>query len=684
MVTLVMTVGVGTSLASATGTQLTNAQKVANSKNWVIQEEQLNGQQPTFAYPLMPLADFTQSNGSFQQTLYRPLYWFGTSTGAIDVNQQESMAKLPVMSNGGRTATITMKSGYKWTNGEPVTSYDVMQFLNLFTAYPTAYGVYGPPVNGVSVTIPDVLASASTPNSTTLVLNLTRAVSAHWLLFNPLSEVTPLPQAWDIQAKGWTSAKPLTSGTAVAKAHGNLATVASSCPTHSYIGDGNKTGPSKTNLKDPNGQATILPKSKLGIAKACQEVVSTMFSFANDNTNYAERSTMTGQLWNIADGPWLLSGFNEAKASMSFVRNPGYGGQLAFAKGLNVTPCQSVTGDCYNKLLAGDLTVGGLPSSFASPITSLSQASHAQTAALAKHYNLVVAPSWSIGYSPLNFRSANTGASEDNAVSGDTTARSALYAQPYVGVALNDSYPVKTIDNQVYNGYAYSTFGPIPPLPSNNFASIKSSPYALSKVSALMTSHGWTLQNYSGSNPGGLSKIWTCTSPGTGKSQCGAGVASGATLTFRVDAITTGDTQAQQTVNLWQGAAASVGINLIINGGTFDQTLAKDTPSSTSWDLYTGSGWIYAPDFYPSGEGLWLTGSGGNSGSYSNATNDKNVLGTLNGSVSLNTYAQYLESAPPVIWNFWTVGLDEIASNVGGFQQQATGYSTPDQWYLKK
>jgi peptide/nickel transport system substrate-binding protein len=682
LVTIAMTAGVGvtTSGAGAAGTP------ASNSKNWIIQEEQLNGQQPTFAYPLMPIADFTQSNGGFQQGLYRPLYWFGTSTGKVDINPAASLAAAPVLSNGGKTATITLKSGYKWSNGEKLDAANIMEFLNLFTAYPTSYGAYGPPVNGTSVTIPDIISSASEPNGPTgltVKINFYSPVSAHWFLFNPMSEVTPFPLAWNIQAKGWTPGSTLTASDAASKAHGNLAVTASSCPTNTFIGNGNTTGPTGSNLTDPNGQPTILPQSAKTVAEACQEVVATMDSFANDTTNYANASTETGKLWGISDSPWKLKTFNEATAAMSFVRNSSYGGPAAYAKGINVVPCQSVTGDCYNLLLAGKLTVGGLPSADAAPITNLSQAPGQQTVALAKNYNLVVSPSWSIGFSPLNFKSANTGATDDSAVSGDTTPRSALYAQGYVARALNDSYPVTLIDTQVYRGYSYSTYGPIPPLPTNTFSTIKASPYKLSLVKTELSANGWTLQSYSGSSAG-LSKVWTCTNPGTGTGKCGAGIGSGATMTFRVDAITQGSTQAQQEESIWQSAAASAGINLIINGGNFDQTIAQDTPSSTKWDMYTGSGWIYAPDFNPSGEGLWLTGAGGDSGSYSSATNDKNVLGTLNGTVSLDTYAKYLEANPPVVWNHWSVGLDEISNKVGGFVPQATGYSTPELWYLKK
>ena len=38
-----------------------------------------------------------------------------------------------------------------------------------------------------------------------------------------------------------------------------------------------------------------------------------------------------------------------------------------------------------------------------------------------------------------------------------------------------------------------------------------------------------------------------------------------------------------------------------------------------------GAGWIFAPDYYPSGEAIFQTGAGSNSGDYSDPTNDANI-----------------------------------------------------------
>ena len=668
----VLTFGLGVGLSTAGATTKVSSPR-ALSKNWTIQLANFAPASPNFIYPMMDAGDFTSSNSTLQLGLYRPLYWFGTATGKVDINPALSLAALPVMSNGNRTATIHMKKNYKWSNGAPVQARDVMEWLNLAAAYPSWWGNYSPPVNGMSLAIPDIVKTATAPNSGTLVLNFYAPVSAHWLLFNPLSNITALPQAWDVMARGWTPGSPYTASSDVSKAGGHFATQAAGCWSTKFIGDGNTTGPTKTYL-DPNGSLTIIHSNEIAMAKKCTEVIATMDSFASDTTNYVNMSTSTGKIWSVVDGPWKLNTWNAATYAFSEVRNPHYGGTAAFAKGINYIPCQSVTGDCYNLLLSGRLTVGGLPSTFASPITSLAQAKYAQIPTLASHYKLQVGYDWAIGYNWFNFTSTQTGAQDDSAMSGDTTPRSALFAQSYITRAMNDAYPAKTIINTAYRGYAYPIFGPIPPYPANTFTSLKSSPYALSKVAGEMDPHGWT-------KVGG---IYTCTSPGTGSGNCGAGIGQGATMTFRVDSASAGDTQGQTALQTWVSAAKTVGINLIPNVGTFTQVIANDTAASTKWDMTTGSGWIYAPSFYPSGEPLFLTGASSNSGSYSNPTNDKNIIGTITGSVSLDKYERYLANNPPVVWDFWVVRLREIAKNVGGYVYPATGYSTPESWYLTK
>jgi len=66
------------------------------------------------------------NNLSFAQLMYRPLYWFGAGAQPL-LNPSLSLANPPTWS--ANTATITLKH-YTWSNGSPVTTADVMFWIN--------------------------------------------------------------------------------------------------------------------------------------------------------------------------------------------------------------------------------------------------------------------------------------------------------------------------------------------------------------------------------------------------------------------------------------------------------------------------------------------------------------------------------------------------------------------------
>ena len=45
-----------------------------------------------------------------------------------------SIANPPVYSNGDKTVTISLKSSYKWSNGQPITANDMLFFIDLVKA----------------------------------------------------------------------------------------------------------------------------------------------------------------------------------------------------------------------------------------------------------------------------------------------------------------------------------------------------------------------------------------------------------------------------------------------------------------------------------------------------------------------------------------------------------------------
>jgi peptide/nickel transport system substrate-binding protein len=92
------------------------------------------------------------------------------------------------------------------------------------------------------------------------------------------------------------------------------------------------------------------------------------------------------------------------------------------------------------------------------------------------------------------------------------------------------------------------------------------------------------------------------------------------------------------------------------------------------------------PDYYPSGETLFLSGSGANSGGYNNAQNDSliNTTLTTNSMQPLDQWQDYLAKQIPVIWQPNGVyELTEITSNLRGVIPQSTTLNlNPENWYF--
>jgi peptide/nickel transport system substrate-binding protein len=150
---------------------------------------------PNYIFPFTSSAYISVSNlNLFQYLMYRPLYWFGTGSQPT-VNTTKSLANLPVWSNGGKTATITLKH-FMWSNGQPVTAQNIVFWLNMEQAVGAVdYGAYTGFPNAQ-------VTSMTVASPTTLVLNLNKAYNQQWFLYNELAQVTPMPEAWDVTASG--------------------------------------------------------------------------------------------------------------------------------------------------------------------------------------------------------------------------------------------------------------------------------------------------------------------------------------------------------------------------------------------------------------------------------------------------------------------------------------------------
>ena len=130
------------------------------------------GASPNSIFPIPNSGNNTVNNAfQFQWQLWRPLYWPVNGT-VPEIDQSQSIADPPVYSNGDKTVSITMKSNYKWSDGQPITANDLLFAIDLIKA-----GVKESPANWaiyVPGQFPDTLVSTSEPNASTLVLHRQR------------------------------------------------------------------------------------------------------------------------------------------------------------------------------------------------------------------------------------------------------------------------------------------------------------------------------------------------------------------------------------------------------------------------------------------------------------------------------------------------------------------------------
>jgi peptide/nickel transport system substrate-binding protein len=223
------------------------------------------GAPPTYIFPFIsPQVCSTMNYGQLTYLMYRPLYWFGNNNAAT-VDPNYSIANPPKFSGGGKTVTVTLKH-WMFSDGEQVTSRDVEFWMNMMFAEKDNWCDYTPTY------FPDNVASMSYPNSSTVVFHMKKAYNPTWFLYNELSQITPLPMAWDVTAKGQAA---------------------------------------------PSATASGLPDTTpAGAAK----VYTFLNSQATDVASYA-----TSPYWSIVDGPWKLKSFTST-GQVTFVPNTDYSG----------------------------------------------------------------------------------------------------------------------------------------------------------------------------------------------------------------------------------------------------------------------------------------------------------------------------------------------------------------------
>jgi peptide/nickel transport system substrate-binding protein len=371
----------------------------------------------------------------------------------------------------------------------------------------------------------------------------------------------------------------------------------------------------------------------------------------------------TNPLWKVVDGPWALSQFTASTGYYTYVPNKHYSGpdKPYLSKIIN-EPFTTDTAELDELRSGSSLDVGNLP------FNDLKQSSVLKS----EGYSLATLQVAGVAEIMPNFYNSSVGA---------------ILRQLYVRQALEDLIDRQQIVSKVYEGYADPGDGPVPLTASGPWASpLEKSggpyPYSPSAATALLKAHGWKVVQ------GGTS---TCQRPGSGATDCGAGITAGEPLSFQLVYSSGLTGMAEQNAAI-ESSEEQAGVKLTLKSepfntiaGTVGTCTSTSHPASTcgwqladfGYDPYTG--------LFPSGAGFFNTGGFNNLGGYSDPEMNQLINNTEYGSSTqaFFTYEDYAAKQLPWLWLPNADYIFVYRSNIGGFapMNPFSGSTNPQDWY---
>jgi peptide/nickel transport system substrate-binding protein len=377
----------------------------------------------------------------------------------------------------------------------------------------------------------------------------------------------------------------------------------------------------------------------------------------------------TSPLWSVVDGPWKLSSFN-TNGNVTIVPNKAYSGspkpRLSAVKFLPYTADSAE----YTALKTGGLDVGYIPTQDVGqkPANSWLPASNP----LGSSYYLEPFFSYGIEYAQPNFNNPQVGY---------------MVRQLYIRQAMQYAENQPGISSAIWRGYATPVSGPVPTVPTNEFLPAVQKenngqgpyPYDPAKAKTLLTSHGW-------SEVGG---VMTCQDP----SKCGTGITKGEQLKMTF-VYSTGIAAATATYQTIKSEESQIGIDVTLVGQSFDSIIGESLPCAPmgpkcNVQVFAFGGWGFdGPGFEPTGEPLFATGAGSNSGNYSNPEMDKliNETHTSSSLAVFHQYATYAAQQLPFMWvpNPNPFQIQAVSSKLHNVAFSPMFTLLPEYWYFTK
>jgi peptide/nickel transport system substrate-binding protein len=337
-------------------------------------------------------------------------------------------------------------------------------------------------------------------------------------------------------------------------------------------------------------------------------------------------TTFTSPLWAVVDGPWSLSAF-AANGEATFVPNVAYSGPQKAQLAQVVEMPYTIAAGEFNDLAAGRVQLGYVDITKLPDVAPGPGRVGRNAPALAAAYQLETARPWQLSYVAPNL--------------GSSDPMAPVLRQLYVRRAMQRALDEPDLVRSAYKGYGVTSSSPLPAGAPSWVAGAVKNPdsYDPTAALALLVAHGWTLR----------AGVQVCMRAGRAKNDCGVGIAAGTRLQLTL-LVDLGETMPEYEVTSKDVAQwGAIGVDVTSRPACGDVVASCPPCAVKSFELCVG-GWGYQPDYYPTGESLFVPSGGDDVGSYASPEMRSLIERSTRGSSRLTAYATYAAKQLPVIY----------------------------------
>jgi peptide/nickel transport system substrate-binding protein len=427
--------------------------------------------------------------------------------------------------------------------------------------------------------------------------------------------------------------------------------------TDDYLGQGPLIPLPSTVWAKESATGAIIPPSGWTPA-AMTKIYNYLITQAKSLSTYA-----TNPLWQVVDGPYKLSAYNATTGGFTMVPNTSYGGpHVTPMSNFQGVPFTSNTAE-FNAIRAGAIDVAYVDFNDVPQLPTV----------LRLGYSYFGEPDFGMTFANYNFKD-KTG-DFDNIIN-----------QLYIRQAL-----AHLVDDQGWitafmHGAGAPAYGPIPAYPQSPYlpsdAATDPYPFDVSAAVSLLKSHGWTV------NPGGTD---VCSSPGTGPTNCGAGIPAGTKLAWNYIYSSSPALIGYQATD-FVSKAKQAGIDITLSSSNFNYMIANyldpSAPANENkWAMEDFGG--ETDDAYATTFGLFNTGGPDQVGDYSNPTADALINASISSGdpAAVKNEASFLTENQPVQFQpnpdiIWAWKNTLSSTMPAGWENLTQYYATPEYWYF--